>query len=60
MRGAGTVAFPLVSAGVYGWPVGDAVDQAVTAVEGATTSVREVVLVAFSDAVLEAMRARLR
>lgn len=46
--GAATVAFPLISAGVYGWPLEDAVRQAVTAVRSATTGVAEVTLVAFS------------
>jgi O-acetyl-ADP-ribose deacetylase (regulator of RNase III) len=34
--GAATVAFPLVSAGVYGWPVDDAVRQALTVLRAAT------------------------
>ncbi|WP_328851482.1 O-acetyl-ADP-ribose deacetylase [Micromonospora globbae] len=34
--GATTVAFPLVSAGVYGWPVEDAVRQALTVLRAAT------------------------
>ncbi len=45
--GARTVAFPLVSAGVYGWPVDDAVRQALTALHGATTRVEESRLVLF-------------
>lgn len=32
--GAATVAFPLISAGVYRWPIEDAVVQAVTALRG--------------------------
>ncbi len=39
--GARTVAFPLVSAGVYGWPLDDAVDAAVTTLRGTGTRVRE-------------------
>ncbi len=46
--GAASVAFPLVSAGIYGWPLEDAVRQAVTAVRGARTRVSDVTLVAFS------------
>jgi O-acetyl-ADP-ribose deacetylase (regulator of RNase III) len=30
--GASTVAFPLISAGAYGWPVDDALEQAATAI----------------------------
>ncbi|MDO9377881.1 MAG: O-acetyl-ADP-ribose deacetylase [Nocardioidaceae bacterium] len=56
--GATSVAFPLVSAGVYGWPLADAVDQAVTAIESSGTGA-EVVLVAFSEVVLDLMTARL-
>ncbi|MFC0008136.1 O-acetyl-ADP-ribose deacetylase [Micromonospora siamensis] len=46
--GAATVAFPLVSAGVYGWPLDDAVRQALTVLRAATpTSVTEARLVLF-------------
>jgi O-acetyl-ADP-ribose deacetylase (regulator of RNase III) len=47
--GAGAVAFPLISAGVYGWPRADAVLQAVTAVRAAETAVERVVLVLFDQ-----------
>ena len=50
--GAGAVAFPLVSAGVYGWPKADAVLQALTAVRAADTAVERVVLVLFDHATL--------
>ncbi len=50
--GARTVAFPLVSAGVYGWPVDDAVAQALTALHGATTRVEESHLVLFGTPTL--------
>lgn len=33
--GATTVAFPLISAGAFGWPVEDAIHQAVTAIDAA-------------------------
>lgn len=49
--GAETVAFPLVSAGVYGWPREDAVSVAVETVQQARTRVREVRFVAFDDAI---------
>jgi O-acetyl-ADP-ribose deacetylase (regulator of RNase III) len=45
--GAETVAFPLVSAGVYGWPVDDAVRQALTTLGAAETGVAEARLVLF-------------
>ncbi len=46
--GATSVAFPLVSAGVYGWPVEDAVRQALTVLHAATPAhVAEARLVLF-------------
>ena len=36
--GAGSIAFPLISAGIYGWPAGDAVRQALTALDGEAAS----------------------
>jgi O-acetyl-ADP-ribose deacetylase (regulator of RNase III) len=45
--GARTVAFPLISAGVYGWPKDDAVVQALTALMAAHTSVQTARLVVF-------------
>jgi O-acetyl-ADP-ribose deacetylase (regulator of RNase III) len=44
-----TIAFPLVSAGVYGWPVDDAVDVQVETLAGTPTRVDRCVLVGFSD-----------
>ena len=57
--GARTVAFPLVSAGIYGWPLDDAVDAAVTTLDGAETRVEEARIVAFGREVADAIRARL-
>ena len=45
--GARTVAFPLVSAGIYGWPREDAIRAAVDTLRGTTTAVEEARLVAF-------------
>ena len=45
--GARTVAFPLVSAGIYAWPFDDAVDAALETLRAASTDVDEARLVAF-------------
>jgi O-acetyl-ADP-ribose deacetylase len=45
--GAASVAFPLVSAGAYGWPRSDAIAAAVDTLRGTPTSVRSALLVAF-------------
>jgi O-acetyl-ADP-ribose deacetylase len=57
--GARTVAFPLVSAGIYGWPLDDAVDAAVSTLQQATTQVEEARIVAFGRDTAEVIRARL-
>ncbi len=57
--GARTMAFPLVSAGIYGWPLDDAVDAAVTTLEGAETRVEEAMIVAFGRDTADAIRQRL-
>jgi O-acetyl-ADP-ribose deacetylase (regulator of RNase III) len=50
--GATTIAFPLISAGIYGWPKRDAIAQALTAISGAATQVRQARLVLFSEGLL--------
>jgi O-acetyl-ADP-ribose deacetylase len=40
--GVGTLAFPAISTGIYGYPVDEAAPVAIGAVRGATTEVREV------------------
>src|SRR3954453_12776786 len=45
--GARSVAFPLVSAGIYGWPRDDAIAAAVDTITSTPTSVESAVLVAF-------------
>jgi O-acetyl-ADP-ribose deacetylase (regulator of RNase III) len=51
--GATTVAFPLVSSGIYGWPKDDAIRQALRAIRTATTQVSEVTLVLYDAATLQ-------
>jgi O-acetyl-ADP-ribose deacetylase len=59
--GAKTVAFPAVSAGIYGWPMASAADIAVDTVRATESSVEEVRFVVFSDdAEREFARALLR
>jgi O-acetyl-ADP-ribose deacetylase (regulator of RNase III) len=47
--GARTVAFPLISAGVYRWPKDDAVRQALRALRSAETAVELATLVLFDE-----------
>jgi O-acetyl-ADP-ribose deacetylase len=54
--GAKTVAFPLISSGVYGWPVHDALRQAFIGVLDAKTKVRTVRLVLFDENTYRAAR----
>jgi len=53
--GARSVAFPLVSAGIYGWPFGDAVDAAVTTLRSTPTQVEEARMVAFGPEAYDAL-----
>ena len=55
--GASTVAFPAVSAGIYGWPLPDAARIAVRTVREAGARVTEARFVLFSDEVLAAFEA---
>lgn len=57
--GARTVAFPLVSAGVYGWPKDDAIDAAVSTLRSTPTQVDEARMVAFDSATYDALVAAL-
>lgn len=56
--GATSVAFPAISAGVYGWPMGSAADIALRAVAASTVAVTSIRFVLFSsEALAEFQRA---
>jgi O-acetyl-ADP-ribose deacetylase (regulator of RNase III) len=54
--GARTLAFPLVSAGIYGWPKDDAVAAAIETLRSADTRVEESRMVAFDAVTYELIR----
>jgi O-acetyl-ADP-ribose deacetylase (regulator of RNase III) len=53
--GARSVAFPLVSAGIYGWPKQDAIAAAVETLRTTPTEVEEARMVAFDHATYDAL-----
>jgi len=55
--GVRTLASPVVSAGVYGWPIGDAASIAVHTLTATPTSVAEVTMVAYNDEAYDALAA---
>lgn len=57
--GAATIAFPLISAGIYGWPKQDAIAAAIDTIVGAETNVTDVTIVAFDVTTFEAVRTHL-
>ncbi|MGP3965193.1 O-acetyl-ADP-ribose deacetylase [Nonomuraea sp. 3N208] len=57
--GAGSVAFPAISTGLYGWPMDDAARIALDAVRQADTSVEEVRFVLFDRAAYTAFESLL-
>jgi O-acetyl-ADP-ribose deacetylase (regulator of RNase III) len=54
--GATTIAFPLVSAGIYGWPRADAIAAAVETLTGTPTEVVEARLVALDQRTVDDIR----
>jgi O-acetyl-ADP-ribose deacetylase (regulator of RNase III) len=56
---ARTVAFPLVSAGIYGWPKDDAIAAAIETLRAADTRVEEARMVAFDASTYEQIRGAL-
>lgn len=58
-RGARSIAFPLISAGVYGWPRPDAIAAAVETITRSQTAVEQVLLVAFDQAAFDGIDAEL-
>jgi O-acetyl-ADP-ribose deacetylase (regulator of RNase III) len=54
--GAATVAFPLISAGIYGWPADDALRQAHAALCGTQSTVEAARLVLFGQATYDLAR----
>lgn len=56
--GAKTIAFPLISAGVYGWPRDDAVDAALETLRATPTQVEVARMVAFGQSTYDRIRAR--
>lgn len=57
--GATSIAFPTISAGVYGYPMPAATRVAVEALHGCETSVQKIVLVAFDTAAADGYRVAL-
>ncbi len=57
--GATTVAYPLISAGVYGWPLDDAVLAAVETLRSSASDVVEARIVAFGEAAFAAVQRHL-
>ncbi len=57
--GARSVAFPLISAGIYAWPRQDAINAAIETILATDTEVEEVLIVAFDAGIYEEIVASL-
>ncbi len=57
--GARSITFPLISAGVYRWPLDDAIRIAVETCRATPSGLDTITFVAFDDAVLGRIRARI-
>lgn len=57
--GVRSVAFPLISAGVYAWPLDDAVTAALETLRSTPTQVEEARMVAFGQAAYDELQAQL-
>jgi O-acetyl-ADP-ribose deacetylase (regulator of RNase III) len=57
--GACSVAFPLLCSGVHGWPVSEAAHHAITALRASTTTVQNIMIIAFSPEAHHALRRQL-
>lgn len=58
--GAQSIAFPLISAGIYGWPLHDAIVIAAETISSAATKVDDVRLVAIDADIVNRIDAQLR
>ncbi|MFE6966028.1 macro domain-containing protein [Agromyces sp. NPDC057679] len=58
--GVRSIAFPLVSAGVYGWPLADAIAVAIDTIRDADTRVERAAIVARDAAIFAEVEAALR
>lgn len=58
--GALSVAFPLISAGIYGWPLDDAIAIAAETISSASTEVDDIRLVAIDDDIVNRIDAQFR
>ncbi len=58
--GVGSIAFPAVSAGIYGWPMDDAARIAVDTVRSTTTQVADARFVLFTEDAYAAFDNQLR
>ncbi|TQM25181.1 O-acetyl-ADP-ribose deacetylase (regulator of RNase III) [Microbacterium kyungheense] len=57
--GVRSIAFPLISAGIYSWPLDDAIGAAVDVLRGTETGVGDIRIVAFSPSTFERVASRL-